>query len=376
MINRLRLRSMIRKEIRQMRRNPVLLRVLIIAPVFQLIVFGYAATTDIKDVPVVIADESHSRESRDIVRRVEASHYFVLVGHVPDYRELKTALDAGRAQLALHIPPDFARDLRRGRSAQVGLYVDGSDAITANTAASYVSGLLLDYGGRVQARRLSRIGAFVSAPTVEMTPRIWYNPDLRSANFMVPGVFGLIIMVVTTVWTSQSIVKERELGTLEQLLVTPVRPLELLIGKSIPYAVTALFAAGMIVLLAVYWFGVPLRGDLPLLFGLAAVFILTSLGLGLVISTVSQTQQQALLAAFFVLMPAILLSGFMFPIENMPEVIQWLSFLIPYRYFLEICRGVFLRGVGLEVLWPQAVTLLVFGVVLFSVGAVSFRKHL
>ncbi len=363
MINRLRLRSMIRKEIRQMRRNPVLLRVLIIAPVFQLIVFGYAATTDIKDVPVVIADESHSRESRDIVRRVEASHYFVLVGHVPDYRELKTALDAGRAQLALHIPPDFARDLRRGRSAQVGLYVDGSDAITANTAASYVSGLLLDYGGRVQARRLSRIGAFVSAPTVEMTPRIWYNPDLRSANFMVPGVFGLIIMVVTTVWTSQSIVKERELGTLEQLLVTP-------------YAVTALFAAGMIVLLAVYWFGVPLRGDLPLLFALAAVFILTSLGLGLVISTVSQTQQQALLAAFFVLMPAILLSGFMFPIENMPEVIQWLSFLIPYRYFLEICRGVFLRGVGLEVLWPQAVTLLVFGVVLFSLGAVSFRKHL
>lgn len=376
MINRLRLRSMIRKEIRQMRRNPVLLRVLIIAPVFQLIVFGYAATTDIKHVPVVIADESHSRESRDIARRVEASHYFVLVGHVPDHRELKTALDAGRAQLALHIPPDFARDLRRGRSAQVGLYVDGSDAITANTAASYVSGLLLDYGGRVQARRLSRIGASVSAPTVEMTPRIWYNPDLRSANFMVPGVFGLIIMVVTTVWTSQSIVKERELGTLEQLLVTPVRPLELLIGKSIPYAVTALFAAGMIVLLAVYWFGVPLRGDLPLLFGLAAVFILTSLGLGLVISTVSQTQQQALLAAFFVLMPAILLSGFMFPIENMPEVIQWLSFLIPYRYFLEICRGVFLRGVGLEVLWPQAVTLLVFGVVLFSVGAVSFRKHL
>lgn len=359
-----------------MRRNPVLVRVLIVAPILQLILFGYAATTDVRNVPVVIADEARSAESRWISRRIEASSYFVLAGHVRDHRDLKTEMDAGHAQLALHIPRRFARDLRRGEPVQIALYVDGSDAITANTAASYMAGLLQDYGGQIALRRMRRAGLDGSAPQVQTVPRVWYNPDLRSANFMVPGVFGLIIMIITTVWTSQSIVRERELGTLEQLLVTPVRPLELLIGKSVPYAVMALFAAGMIVILSQVWFGVPLRGSLPLLFGLAVVFILTSLGLGLLISTVSQTQQQALLAAFFVIMPAVLLSGFMFPVENMPWIIQQASLLIPYRYFLEICRGVFLRGVGLDVLWPQAVALTLFGVVLFTAGAVSFRKRL
>lgn len=359
-----------------MRRDPVLVRVLIIAPILQLILFGYAATTDIRDVPVVIADDSRSAESRWVSRRVEASSYFVLAGHVRDHRDLKRELDAGHAQLALHIPRRFARDLRRGASVQIALYVDGSDAITASTAAAYMSGLVQDYGARIALRRMRRAGVDRSVPRVEMHPRIWYNPDLRSANFMVPGVFGLIIMIITTVWTSQSIVRERQLGTLEQLLVTPIRPLELLIGKSVPYAVAALFAAGMIVILSQVWFGVPLRGSLPLLFSLATVFILTSLGLGLLISTISQTQQQALLAAFFIIMPAVLLSGFIFPVENMPWIIQQASFLIPYRYFLEICRGVFLRGVGLGVLWPQAVALTAFGVALFAGGVVSFRKRL
>ncbi len=359
-----------------MRRNPVLIRVLVIAPILQLIMFGYAATTDVKNVPVVVCDQSNSYESREIAAAVDASYYFDLVGRVQDPREIRSALDAGVAQLALHMRPDFARDLRRGEPAPIALYIDGSDSITASTAASYMVGLLENHARRITHERLIRAGVRVRAPTVEMVPRVWFNPDLRSANYMIPGVFGLIIMIITTVWTAQSIVREREVGTLEQLLVTPVRPLELLLGKSLPYAGTALVAATEIIVLARLWFHVPIVGSLPLLFALALVFILTSLGLGLLISTISHTQQQALLTSFFIMLPAVLLSGFMFPIRNMPWIIQQVAWLIPYRYFLEIVRGIFLRGVGLDVLWPQAVALTVFGVVLFTVGAVAFRKRL
>ncbi|MGC9319827.1 MAG: ABC transporter permease [Armatimonadota bacterium] len=372
----MRLRSVIRKEGRQMRRNPVLVRMLMVAPILQLVIFGYAATTDVKHVPVVICDQSASRESRAITASIRANFYFDLVGHVQDFRDLKTQLDAGHAQLALHIPVEFARKLRRGQSTSVALYLDGTDAVTANTAASYMTGLLQSHGRRITLERLSRAGLQGRMPGVEMVPRVWYNPELRSANYMVPGVFGLIIMVITTVWTSQSIVREREVGTLEQLLVTPVRPIELLVGKSLPYALMALVAATEIILLARFWFGIPIEGSVLLLFGMALVFILTSLGMGLLISTVSYTQQQALLAAFFMIIPAVLLSGFMFPIANMPWIIQQVSYLIPYRYFLEICRGVFLRGVGLGALWPQAVVLTLFGVVLFTAGALSFRRRL
>jgi len=371
-----RLRTMIIKEFRQMRRNPVLVRILLIAPVFQLIVFGYAATTDVRNVPVVICDQSLSAESRLIADKISVSPYFVLVGHVQDPRDLKRLLDAGRAQIAVHLPPDFARQMRAGRSGAVGIYVDGSDSMSATVAAGYLMGLFDHYGSQLAAQRLRRSGAGTSLPRVETAARVWYNPELRSVNFMIPGVFGLIIMMITTVWTSQSIVRERELGTSEQLLVTPVRPLEIMLGKSLPYAVAALFDAGVIVLLARYWFHVPVRGSLPLLFATAAVFILTTLGLGLLISTISRTQQQALLAAFSVLMPSVLLSGFMFPIANMPWVIQQLTWLIPFRYFLEIVRGVFLKGVGLEVLWPQELALAGFGLVLFTAGALSFRKRL
>jgi len=373
---RRRLHAMLVKEFRQMRRNPVLQRVLIGAPIVQLILFGYAATTDVRNVPVVICDESHSAEARGLAGRIAVSPYFVLVGDVQDPRQIKELLDSGRAAIAVHLPVDFARDLRAGRPASVGLYVDGSDSMSATVAASYMVGLFQHYGAQVLAQRMLRSGVTLSPPQVEQVPRVWYNPDLRSASFMVPGVFGLIIMMITTVWTSQSVVRERELGTIEQLLVTPVRPLEVMLGKSLPYALVALFDAGVIVLLARYWFAVPLRGSLTLLFALAAVFILTTLGLGLMISSVSRTQQQALLACFSLLLPSVLLSGFMFPIANMPWVIQQLTWLIPFRYFLEIVRGIFLKGVGLEVLWPQALALTVFGLALFTAGALSFRKRL
>ncbi len=359
-----------------MRRNPVLIRMLIIAPIFQLIMFGYAATTDVRNVPVVICDQSRSAESRVIADKIRVSPYFILAGHVEDFRQLKRELDAGRAQMALHIPLDFAKSLRRGRPASIAVYVDGSDSVSATVAAGYMAGLLEHYGAALKLEQLKRAGVRLSGPRVESVPRVWYNPELRSMNFMIPGVFGLIIFAITMVWTGQSIVRERELGTLEQLLVTPVRPLELLLGKSLPYAVAGLLDAGVIVLLARFWFGVPLHGSVALLFALAAVFILTSLGLGLLVSTVSQTQQQALLATFFLVMPSVLLSGFFFPVENMPWIIEQASYLIPFRYFLEVTRGIFLKGVGLSVLWPQVVTLTAFGVALFAAGALSFRKRL
>jgi len=372
----IRLRAVLQKELRQMRRNPVLIRMLIIAPIFQLIMFGYAATTDVRNVPVVICDQSRSAESRVIADKIRVSPYFILAGHVEDFRQLKRELDAGRAQMALHIPLDFAKSLRRGRPASIAVYVDGSDSVSATVAAGYMAGLLEHYGAALKLEQLKRAGVRLSGPRVESVPRVWYNPELRSMNFMIPGVFGLIIFAITMVWTGQSIVRERELGTLEQLLVTPVRPLELLLGKSLPYAVAGLLDAGVIVLLARFWFGVPLHGSVALLFALAAVFILTSLGLGLLVSTVSQTQQQALLATFFLVMPSVLLSGFFFPVENMPWIIEQASYLIPFRYFLEVTRGIFLKGVGLSVLWPQVVTLTAFGVALFAAGALSFRKRL
>ena len=359
-----------------MRRNPVLLRILLVAPLVQLILFGYAATTDVKDLPVIICDESHSQPARHLAAEIDASYYFTIAGHLADHRHIKEALDSGLAQMAIHIPHDFARRLRRSQSSTVGLYVDGSDPITASIALPYLTGLLRDCGMRMDIYQANRPSALPTGPAITPEPRVWYNPDLRSANFMVPGVFGLIIMIVTTVWTSQSIVRERELGTLEQLLVTPIKALELLIGKSLPYAVAAMLDAGVIVIIAVHWFAVPLRGQLLFLFALAAVFVLTTLGTGLLISTISRTQQQALLTAFFFLMPAVLLSGFMFPIDNMPWVMQQLTYLIPYRYFLEICRGVFLKGTGLSILWPQCVALAVFGVTLFAAGALAFRKRL
>ncbi|MCD6360098.1 MAG: ABC transporter permease [Armatimonadetes bacterium] len=371
-----RLRAMVIKEFRQMRRNPILLCVLTLTPILQLILYGYAVTTDVRNVPVVICDESHSAEGRLIGEKIRISPCFVLVGHVQDPREIKRALDAGRAQIAVHLPPDFAREIRAGRSGAVGLYVDGSDSMSAVVASGYMVGLFEHYGAEIAMQRLRRMGPALPTPQVLAQPRVWYNPDLRSVNFMVPGVFGLIILLITMVWTSQSIVCERELGTIEQLMVTPIRPLELMLGKSLPYAAAAMLDAGGIVLLARLWFGVPVRGSLWLLFALAAVFILTSLGLGLLISTVSRTQQQALLAAFSLMMPSVLLSGFMFPIANMPWVMQQLTLLIPFRYFLEIVRGIFLKGVGLEVLWPQALALTLFGVALFTLGTLSFRKRL
>lgn len=372
-----RLRHVTRKEFLRVRRDPPTVRLLVIAPLLQLILFGYAASTDVRNVAVGVYDGDRTAETRLLVQKVNRGYYFRVVAQVSDPRELRGLLERGKVQLALSIPPEFSRRAKRGETAQLGLYVDATDANTAGVATAYLSGLLTQYSLDWQVERLRREGALgATVPQVVAVPRIWYNVDLRSVNFMVPGVFGLILLVITLNLAALAVVRERETGTLEQLMVTPLRPGELVLGKLIPLGLIAFMESGLIVLLALLWFHVPFRGSFVLLFGTAAVFVVANLALGLVISVNSRTQQEAQIIGFLAIMPSVLLSGFMFPIQNMPPAVQVLTYFIPFRYFLEIVRGLFLKGVGVGILWPQMLLLTVFAVGLSLLGIATFRKRL
>ncbi len=372
-----RIMHIVRKELIQLRRDPRLLLILFIAPVFQLFVFGYAATTDVRNVRTAVYDEDGSAESRALVERFLQSRYFRLqhVVRAPD--EVDALLDSGAVQMVIHIPPTFAEDLASNRTARVQLILDGSDSMTASVVSGYASGVISDYSSRIAFQRLARLrGAVPRIPGIEERLRVWYNPELRSVNYMVPGVLGSLMVVVTMVLTSLAIVKEREVGTLEQLIVTPITPRELMLGKTVPFAIIGFVDLALVTTIAVFWFRVPLAGSVPLLFLLTTAFLLASLGLGLLISTVSRTQQQAMMVSFFLMLPSIVLSGFMFPIENMPRVIQLITYLIPLRYYMAIVRGLFLKGSGLSVLWPQALALLVLGIVIMTLSAARFTKRI
>jgi len=354
-----------------------MLRLVIIAPVIQLIIFGYAVTTDIKHIPTAVIDADRSRESRELVARFSNTGYFEVVTLLERPQDLVALMDSGRVQAGVHIPRGFARSLARGESAPLQVIVDGTDSTTAGMVLGYASGVLKKYSEEVLSERLQRLSTqWIRLSIIEERTRVWFNPELRSVNYMVPGVLCTILLVVTMVLTSMAIVREREIGTLEQIIVTPVRATELMAGKTIPFVLIGFVDIVLILLVAMLWFHVPLRGSLLLLFALALVFLLTTLGLGLFISTVSHTQQQAMMTAFFIMLPSILLSGFMFPIENMPRVIQWVTYLIPLRYFLNIVRGIFLKGVGIEVLWGDALMLLVLGLTLFAMASLRFTKRL
>jgi len=372
-----RIRHLIRKEFIQLRRDPRMLRLVIIAPVIQLIIFGYAVTTDIKHIPTAVIDADRSRESRELVARFSNTGYFEVVTLLERPQDLVALMDSGRVQAGVHIPRGFARNLARGESAPLQVIVDGTDSTTAGMVLGYASGVLKQYSEEVLSEKLQRLSTqWIRLSIIEERTRVWFNPELRSVNYMVPGVLCTILLVVTMVLTSMAIVREREIGTLEQIIVTPVRATELVAGKTIPFVLIGFVDIVLILLVAMLWFHVPLRGSLLLLFALALVFLLTTLGLGLFISTVSHTQQQAMMTAFFIMLPSILLSGFMFPIENMPRVIQWVTYLIPLRYFLNIVRGIFLKGVGIEVLWGDALMLLVLGLTLFAMASLRFTKRL
>jgi ABC-2 type transport system permease protein len=375
-MNLRRIAHIVKKELIQLRRDPRLLPILFIAPVFQLFVFGYAATTDVRNVRTAVYDEDRSAQSRGLVERFLRSGYFQLQRVVRAPEEVDAPLDSGAAQLVIHIPPTFAEDLASGRTAQVQLILDGSDSMTAGIVSGYVSGVVSDYSRDIASARLERFRAAAPmVPGIEERLRVWYNPELRSVNYMVPGVLGSLMLLVTMVLTSLAIVKEREVGTLEQLIVTPITPRELMLGKTIPFAIIGFADLALVTVVAVVWFGVPLAGSVLLLFLLTTAFLLASLGSGLLISTVSRTQQQAMMVSFFVMLPSIVLSGFMFPIENMPRVIQAITYLIPLRYYMTIVRGLFLKGSGLAVLWPHALALLVLGAGIMVLSAARFTKR-
>ncbi len=369
-----RTRFLVWKELIELRRDPRLLFIVILAPMIQLFLLAYAATTDVRDVPVLIVDADRSSASRDVVARFAASPSFTIVALASSPSEIDRYLDEGRAWLAVTIPPGFGERLHNATPQTIQIVADGSDANSAGLAVAYAGSLLAQFGAEVVARR--RPGA-PAAALIDPRIRVWFNPQLESRHFMIPGVIALLLMVVTTNLSSMGIVREKEIGTLEQLNVTPLSRTELIVGKLLPYALIGMIEVLLVLSVAVLWFEVPMRGSVPLLLAMCAVYLLTTLGLGLFISTISATQQQAMMTTtFFFLMPMVYLSGFVFPIENMPVVIQWITYVIPLRYFLVIVRSIFLKGVGLETFWPEALALTAWGVSILLLAIVRSSKRL
>jgi ABC-2 type transport system permease protein len=368
-----RLTHVIRKEFLELRQDPRLFGIVIMAPIIQLTMLGYAATTDVRNVPLVVVDQDGSSESRDLVSRFEASQSFMVIDRVSSVRQIDSYLDTGQAWMALTIPADYGERVSKGTPTTIQVVADGTDANSTNVALGYAGALIADY-----ARELAAASGLVAGPPlVSAEVRVWFNPQLESRDFMIPGILALLLLVVTTNLSSMAIVRERELGTLEQLNVTPIARWELILGKMLPYALIGLIDVLLVVVVAVFWFEVPLRGSLTLLLLMCMVYLLTTLGLGLFVSTISSTQQQAMMtASFFFLIPMVFLSGFIFPIENMPAVFQPVTYLIPLRYFLVILRGIFLKGVGLETLWPEALALLGWGVGILTLATLRSSKRL
>ncbi|HVO11326.1 MAG TPA: ABC transporter permease [Vicinamibacteria bacterium] len=366
------------KEFLQIRRDVRMIPIIFVAPVVQLTVFGFAVNTDVTRVPTVLVDEDRSARSRDFVSRFVDSGYFELVASFDQADAAERWLVTGRAQLGLVVAPGFGSAVGSGRTAAVQVIVDGSDAASANIALGYASAAAQGYAVAVQQMRAQAGPSPAARPgQVGLEPRVFYNPDLRSRWYYVPAVLAMILMVMTQLLSAMGVVREKEIGTMEQLIVTPIRPWQLLVGKLAPFAIIGMVQVFLVTGVAVFGFGVPLRGSFLVLLGLSGLFLLSTLGLGLLISTVVQNQQQAMMTAGLgLMMPMILLSGLIFPIENMPPAIQLATYAIPLRYYAEVIRGVFLRGSGLDVLWPQALALLGLGLAIMSVASLRFRKRL
>lgn len=363
----LRIRRMLRKELKQIFRDPRMKRIVFVAPVIQLVVFGYAVNTDIRETPMFVVDHSSSAESRRLVDALTASGYFRVAGRSERPADLVAALDRGRAILGLEIPPSYAADLGAGRAAEVQVLVDGSNSNTATIVQGNAARIIR---GVAEARLRERAGG-ASRAGVDLRIRAWYNPDLASRVYNVPAVMGVIVMLMSVLLTAMTLVRERETGTLEQLMVTPLTPGELILGKTLPVALISLVQITLIAAVAILWFGIPFRGTLFAL-GLAALlYIVAGLALGLVVSTAASTQQEALMVLFLFLLPAIILSGFMFPVFTMPVFFQWVSLANPIRHFLEIVRPVFLKGYGVAELWPSYVWLL--GIAAVALGWARLR---
>jgi ABC-2 type transport system permease protein len=394
-----RVRELLRKELRQIFRDPRMLRVVFISPILQLVLFGYAVNTDIRNTAAFVVDRDHSAVSRRLVETLMASGYFKVVGRSETSRDLARALDRGEAVLGVDIPAGFARDLRAGRGASVQLLIDGTNSNTGTVARGYATRIVQRFGQQIAAEQpvtafaaaglaSSGVGApaaetGITAPTssaappgIDLRARAWYNPDLQSRVYNVPAVIGVVVMLMCLLLTAMAVVREREMGTLEQLMVSPLHPAELILGKTVPVAGIALVDLALVSAVAVFWFDIPLRGSLVDLFLAAAVYIPAGLSFGLLISTVSRTQQEAFMVMFLFLLPAIILSGFLYPVHTMPLALQWISLLDPIRHFLVIVRGIFLKGDGVRELWPEYAALAAMAAAALVLATRRFRKTL
>ncbi|MEW6347857.1 MAG: ABC transporter permease [Thermodesulfobacteriota bacterium] len=378
-----RIRYMVRKEFLQLVRNRQNFRLLLMAPLFQLLIFGYAVRLDVQDVLTVVVDMDRTGLSRDIVDSFSRSGYFRIVGNLSSYDEADRYLERGWATIAILIPPDLERRIKGERTAEVGIRIDGVDTTTASTVSGYADAILKGFSAeRLEARiarargiRYQRNQPDVVTQQLSVATRSWFNPNLESKDYFVPGIFALILTFFTITVTSMAVVREKERGTIEQLMVTPLSPLELVLGKTLPCFMVALANLVTITFLGLFWFEPVVRGSIPFFLGVGVIYVLTCLAIGMTISTFCSTQQQAMLSSFMVLQPAVLLSGFVFPIHNMPPIIQYVTFINPLRYFIVVVREIFLKGLGWDVLWPQVVPIMVMSVVFILVATMLFRKQ-
>jgi ABC-2 type transport system permease protein len=373
-----RLKQMLIKEFIQVFRDKRTRFVLFGPPIIQMLVFGYAATFEIHHVPTVILDLDHSQESRELVSRFSSSSYFDVQHQLTDQRQISDLVDRGKATIAVQIRAGFAENLHKGQRAPVQVIVDGTNSNTALIALGYVNQIAVAYARQYQQERIGRVAPQLLSfiPQVQLEQRPWYNEDLKSRWFFVPGVIGSLTLVLVTVLTAFAVVREREIGTLEQIMVTPIRPSEFILGKTLPFFLIGLLDVSLIATVGTFWFEVPFRGNIFVLLTGAVLFLLSMLGVGLLISTVSATQQQAMVTSFFFIMPAITFSGFGFPISAMPQWLQYLTYLSPLRYFLVVLRGTYLKGIGFDLLWPQMLAMLLFSAGLLMLAVLRFHKAL
>jgi ABC-2 type transport system permease protein len=373
-----RLKQMLIKEFIQVFRDKRTRFILIGPPIIQMMVFGYAANYEIRHVPTIVLDLDHSQESRELISRFTSSPYFEVQRQLTDSRQLGDLIERGDATVGLEIDAGFAQKLRSGETAPLQVIVDATNSNTALIASAYISQIAQGFAAQYRRDRIDRIAPQLLEvmPQVELAPRPWYNPDLRSRWFFVPGIIGSLTLVLVITLTAFAVVREREIGTLEQMMVTPIRPAEFILGKTLPFFLIGVFDVTLIAVVGSLWFQVPFRGHVSVLALGAVLFILCMLGVGLLISTISATQQQAMVTSFFFIMPAITFSGFGFPISTMPHWMQLFSYVIPLRYFLIVIRGTYLKGVGMDILWPQMAAMAGLGVALLTVSILRFHKAL
>jgi len=373
-MNKQRILALLKKEFGQLFKDKKLLPIVFVAPVLQLTFLGFAASLDVKNISMVLCDLDKTRESREFVERFTNSGYFTIDYSTEDYSTIQQYLDNHKTTMALVIPRKFGDKVLRKESAKVQVILDGSEGNAAAITMGYVSQIIGKYSTEILAEL---IAGNRSVGGVNAQLRTWFNPSLKSRNFMVPGVLVMILLITTMNLTSMAIVKEKEIGTLEQIMVTPITPTELILGKLIPFTIIGVVNVCVVLLVMVFGFGIPIKGSVPLLFGLTGLFLLTTLGLGLFVSTISRTQQQAMMTSMFlVMMPMMYISGFAFPIENMPPLLQYLSLGIPMRYYLKIVRSIILKGVGIQSLWFEAVMLFTMGMTILAASVLRFRKKL